>query len=1142
MKIYELGMMFVAKRQLRVKQPIDQNQKIEKLILDLKRKKSIDIIRRTLPNLLRLYKRQIVGVDFPNNFKELKAVFPPSVGLEKELCWYGCILGSFSGQINQFITLEQDYSAAVLAGDLLCAQRVLNDIQEKFGVSVWLLENKISLLDQLGGIKMQKEYHKSISDIQGLHQQVEFFSYMFSFRAENNVSSKRFEEVLSERIQNVSENYQNYLHFKFNFFGTEEIDSFKTILEMDSGFSIIDRYLTFVRICQLICTKENTKRRNYVLDLVRNIGKDIDDIRLQNMIYMFDFNNAERAGDYQRLLSIYDHYLAGNYCECKKQCEELFNDRKFDCIELYSLYAKNLIRLGEEFSSQIENESLRYIIIKNLIEIFEKKEKSSQAYLELLKIVCNFSSHNWASGLYNVLQENFNANKFDCSMMRYGELNSKFSLGLGKVKLFEDEERKAYILKLASVYPEATSIKLERIFECNCLDEALRELDELALSRESCIKHKAILNEKFDCNNEAIRFFKQLQASLNVMDFEVYATGLTRCYMKEKMLLECAEVIIETVLKNEKLYKYLPCRELVEEIERGSSSHQGEIVIPIVYDLYSKFVSAEKDIAKAERCEDFLNFHEFEKPSEIQKEIRNFDKSKLIYFLKNVCTVHVLENFITFDSSKDIESERLVICQLLMQLDPPNSDKYSREIKEITQKQMLQNALYEIEQSKIYVDVEALKISVSQKLKESFERYKSLPDSVENKYIRFNLGRGEIVLPSNEKFSLFCSMFKELRDEFISSNIYGLDGYVSVRIRHGTLAGQIRSSMVVENLITAKDGETNIYKPNEYWVKKYADINELGNIQLVACLNEFSCSIDQLIDRVKNQCLQVKTENKNEEGLFDFCISDIEFQKFNLEANRCRDYEEFINFGIEELWIITERSLKLIREDFFKTIKNEFNDIFDELVKKVQEMKADCKNEFSELNVSINKARTSLSYELDTIASWFARSHESDIENYGIHLPIEIGISTILHAYPESFSHEINISGELTLKGNTLQSFVDIIYTLLDNIVKHSKMKQKPKVSIDVKYNDELLCLVIKNQVNNTLDIQKENEKLSDILSLLGEPQSWDNVRREGGTGFYKIKKMLIFDLKCRHSLKFRIDDEYNFVVEIQMDTRGLIV
>src|SRR5207253_2252884 len=162
------------------------------------------------------------------------------------------------------------------------------------------------------------------------------------------------------------------------------------------------------------------------------------------------------------------------------------------------------------------------------------------------------------------------------------------------------------------------------------------------------------------------------------------------------------------------------------------------------------------------------------------------------------------------------------VCRMLLEMDPEYAESYRTEIKDILRRLMIQKRIREIEQSKIFVDVEGLKNKLKKTMKESFSRYLSFLKSnvqpstqsdVKDAIQLASLGSLDklikLSLPENEVTDIFQRMVVEFRDQFVSSTEHGLDGYLSVRIRHGTLEGQLRRPLEAANLITQRDSITN---------------------------------------------------------------------------------------------------------------------------------------------------------------------------------------------------------------------------------------------------------------------------------------------------------------------------------------------
>jgi hypothetical protein len=310
---------------------------------------------------------------------------------------------------------------------------------------------------------------------------------------------------------------------------------------------------------------------------------------------------------------------------------------------------------------------------------------------------------------------------------------------------------------------------------------------------------------------------------------------------------------------------------------------------------------------------------------------------------------------------------------------------------------------------------------------------------------------------------------------------------------------------------------------------------------LTNILSKFSEETDGLIDTLKNKWIQIRTESRNEEGLFDFDITKSPLYEPQMRLTPTTTYEEFVDMLIAYLWQMTDTSLENIRSEISTTLKEKFNQAYDSLLKSIIEFPSGIR--FPLLESSIAKSRIVIQDELDKIAWWFTRSQPSETRDFDIELPLRIGINMVNNAYPtKQLNPEIEISEKCTLKGNALKSIVDIVYILLDNIVKHSGINERvPSVKISFKKEAENLNLQVENEIPHGIDLQAENIRLQKIRESLAKEASMEIVRKEGGTGFYKIQKILRFDICCNHVITFFFTNS-KFVALIKIEGKQILV
>lgn len=77
----------------------------------------------------------------------------------------------------------------------------------------------------------------------------------------------------------------------------------------------------------------------------------------------------------------------------------------------------------------------------------------------------------------------------------------------------------------------------------------------------------------------------------------------------------------------------------------------------------------------------------------------------------------------TFKNSQERDKERVEICNILSQIDPDNLKEYEKEIRELTQKLMINAELKIIEENRIHVNVDGMKDRLEKSYKNDFLRY-----------------------------------------------------------------------------------------------------------------------------------------------------------------------------------------------------------------------------------------------------------------------------------------------------------------------------------------------------------------------------------------------------------------------------------
>ena len=502
--------------------------------------------------------------------------------------------------------------------------------------------------------------------------------------------------------------------------------------------------------------------------------------------------------------------------------------------------------------------------------------------------------------------------------------------------------------------------------------------------------------------------------------------------------------------------------------------------------------------------------------------------------------------------SQDLAKERIEVCRLLCEFDSSNIDEYQSEIKDIHRRLMIKKKTREIEQSKIHVDIKGLKEIAHKNLKEHYSRYHSyikkgidMETYVIRKAVEEKVAAGDyegmlaLSLPKHEINDLFESMIVTLRDYFVSNTQHGLDAYLSVRIRHGTFTGQLRSPVEASNLITQRDSTTGEYKVNSYWVDKLRIHDTKKRESLTNCFNSFSVDFDNLIQKMITEWIQVRTI-KDGKGLFDFTVYKPDGAYLSSMVTPETTFDSFLNSVFSYFTRTLNKCLENIRGKINTEAKTECNNLITKLQSQLIDISGDY-YDIGELVSAINSTRTELQKAFDRVIEWFRLSNETIGEPYTVEDAINISVDSMRTSTPD-FEVEMSISEDMQdtpIKGS-LPSFVDVLFIIFGNIVKHSHIDGHLKAIVKVHRNENFIFLQVLNDIAGGVANDDNIEVLNNIKKAMEKEDDTQALITEGGTGFHKIKKILLHDFSSattgvKPTLDFNFVNTAQFSVEISI-------
>jgi len=527
------------------------------------------------------------------------------------------------------------------------------------------------------------------------------------------------------------------------------------------------------------------------------------------------------------------------------------------------------------------------------------------------------------------------------------------------------------------------------------------------------------------------------------------------------------------------------------------------------------------------------------KPSEIDLPNDERDLNKHLFLLEHGCTIEVLEKFYyDYDSKEDVIAERKRILSILIRNNQTNSKDLINELTSITQKEKVQTILQEVNSGRIRLTPSMLESSNENNFQNSYQRYRLLTEFTEHfdfeSYDSKTLLRNFLEafvdakkLSSNPSYLSFKSLVNELIDGFLFNKKNGLDGELSTRIRHGELENQIRSIFDKYHLISKKD-DNGLYSSLPHWDHLLGlNLDENGKKQIQHILKEFSKKIDSNIQFLVTENIQVKSENypDKKHAFLNYYLLERSFKLLYEESSRaCDSYDAFVEYIFSFLKALTEQNLHNVAEYFTNTLRKKIDGELDKLGEEVTTIS----NNLVELNQNIVDAKVEFQNEILDISKWFVIADSTIEAAMDVKTIIECSFESSNIQHPNTIIQPIIHADDELLIYN-YKHFIFILLNLIENIRLHSKLSNdKLEVTVSVTYDQDNLVFRVKNNFDKDLiNLQELKSNFEKIREKWKDEVDQEYVNRERGSGYEKIKKLLVYDIKSRrNSFDFNITED----------------
>lgn len=1105
------------------------------------------------------YKNLIWRAPFPGTLTESPPRgYPYYLPLAQEVAWSTSVIVSYAKQLNIFLDLKSKFDSNFLTGDIESARNLLSSIRLELGESLWYAQNTIAV-DARDPKLSRSDYARSIIQNSAVSSNLRQIVAWFNYKFNPTVSRVELQRLLSEAAPlRFAVDY--LIHNMMGEFPKVDLKTASEMISHTDHWPAIDRYLQLIAILQLIDPLDPMEAdvRSVITASLALLSENIDDAILARLCLVWNVPTATITQP-PPINNILEYYSRGDYSRVLRSVSEM------DCsdltIEAVHIATRAAALSSSSWSLASPRDDLRGLIHEiaaDLVHVVNFAEAGVEARLRLQKHILNHANTAWASSLALILlrQENDERAFSPTREQSLHSLKAAVDHPLMAFALPGQGTAARYLEQLMDSAPDhITSRLLASLGSRAPEDEGMSQIPAERLALVDSLRDAKQGNYS-DASRQLQSILKMTTSELASRESQLLLVG---CRLAQGELAAAADVAASLFVHSRYFGLVLPIRALVAALLNGHneplsiSPTRGKVSVAIVFDVYSRYVSSDRDAERADAYKDVLRRLGIDRASEIPALSVELPHDELVYFLRYICVPDVLDQSLALESTREVEDERAAILVALSEMTsaedraPPSA--FKDELRDIRTRQVVRDTTLRLDQSKIYVNIEGIRRALDVTLRELWNRYRFVrsngADGVDfgqiTQIVKTKLGEKVTVItlggPLTEHYTLFHRMISELRDQFAFSKEFGLNSNLSTNIRHGYVLREIRGPLVARNLITNKDSESGSYIPNSFWTDRLPDQHSTA-ATLSELLSDFSSKIDEQVESLNRDLLRIRSDS-TPYGLFNYGLHESVLRAVEPRWGALETYEEFVEVVFESFWASTEDNLANVRDTLLGPILHNINEHLNSLEKSIRQ--SDIADLLPGIESAISMVRPDIRSSVERIASWFTLSGNNEYQDFDLEIPFQAGLQTIKTYYSNLDIHASYVSNEpIVLRGWCLPFFGRLIFQLLDNAAYHgSKNRTALEIKVSAEVTTGILIVKVESDLPDNYDMDRLTRTVTNINKDYGRDKAIDRLGEEGGSGFPKIWKLLHVDLRRDHELLVSLRDN-KFTVEILMSSYGI--
>lgn len=496
--------------------------------------------------------------------------------------------------------------------------------------------------------------------------------------------------------------------------------------------------------------------------------------------------------------------------------------------------------------------------------------------------------------------------------------------------------------------------------------------------------------------------------------------------------------------------------------------------------------------------------------------VANIEIQRLaVAFYEDVWTEENLALVDDLKSTHDVRGDRISVYQSLLLWNPAQEDFYSACILQLTLDETLWQGLKYIDENRLFVNDSAITRWAEKELLAPFERCRKLLMDGGGVALNEDLIRRYLINPSvenlvnalpataaNEANAALLDLVHRLHERFITDPADGLESYLSLRIRHGTLRGTILGPLEQAGLLITGTFSESAFESRWRGSSEVLD----PSAEVINELRAFSREIGDTVKRLIDERVQVHSKAKPS-GVFKVHLDATAVRALVASFKSELSFPEFIYTCYQVFWMALQVPRAEIAEYISSGTKGELQRSFDAVITRLDGARMPA------LVTALRLAATQTQQQCDVASRWFTNQSDHVDQHYPLDVAIEIAgkaTKNIYHGFPAKLELMQPKEDGMSLTSRGLAVLYDCLFVAFENAWKHSGLGEKLGViaiSLDFDRDASVLNVSIGSALSESRAEELTPSVVAELRASFMGPVPGDAVAKEGGSGFAKLAK-----------------------------------